>query len=117
MKLAASLTALVLSLSTFTACATTEGDEVSVTDDEATSAGKLSFFTATDGQWHFNLKSGNGSILLTSEAYTARTGAITGALSVLDNGVDPAQFPRVLEHRERMRARPGVRKVLAQLAA
>jgi uncharacterized protein len=92
MKLAASLTALLLSLSTFTACATTEGDEVSVTDDEATSAGKLSFFTATDGQWHFNLKSGNGSILLTSESYTARTGAITGALSVLDNGVDPAQY-------------------------
>ncbi len=92
MKIAASLTALVLSLSTFTACATTEGDELSETDDEATSAGKLSFFTSTDGQWRFNLKSGNGGILLTSEAYVARTGALTGALSLLDNGVDPAQY-------------------------
>ena len=93
MKIAASLiTTLVLSLSTFTACATTEGDELSETDDEATSAGKLSFFTSTDGQWRFNLKSGNGGILLTSEAYVARTGAINGALSVLDNGVDPAQY-------------------------
>jgi glutathione S-transferase len=33
------------------------------------------------------------------------------------DGVDPAQFPRVLEHRERVRARTAVRKVLAQLAA
>jgi len=33
------------------------------------------------------------------------------------DGVDPARFPRVLEHRERVRARPAVRKVLAQMAA
>jgi glutathione S-transferase len=31
--------------------------------------------------------------------------------------VDPAEFPRVLEHRERVRARPAVRKVLAEEAA
>jgi glutathione S-transferase len=29
------------------------------------------------------------------------------------DGVDPAQFPRVLDHRERVRARPAVAKVLA----
>lgn len=33
------------------------------------------------------------------------------------DGVDPAQFPKVLDHRERVRARPAARKVLAQLAA
>ena len=33
------------------------------------------------------------------------------------DGVDPKRFPKVLEHRERVRARPAVRKVLAQLAA
>lgn len=33
------------------------------------------------------------------------------------DGVDPAQFPRVHEHRERIRQRPAVRKVLAELAA
>lgn len=34
-----------------------------------------------------------------------------------DDGVDPKQFPRVLDHRERTRARPAVRKVLAETAA
>ena len=87
------ITSLLLSFTTISAvgCASS-ADEYSDTDDEASSAGKLSFWQASDGQWHFNLKSGNGSILLTSEAYAARTGAINGALSVLDNGVDPAMF-------------------------
>jgi hypothetical protein len=94
MKLATSLiAALALSFSALTTgCASDAGDELGEVDGEAASAGKLGFFQATDGQWHFNLKSGNGSILLTSEAYVARTGAITGALSVLENGVDPAQY-------------------------
>jgi glutathione S-transferase len=33
------------------------------------------------------------------------------------DGIDPKAFPRVLEHRERMRARPAVRRVLAEEAA
>lgn len=92
MRIASSLIALLLATSTFTACATSGDDDFSEVDGEAASAGKLAFFQATDGQWHFNLKSGNGSILLTSEAYTGRTGAINGALSVLENGVDTAQY-------------------------
>jgi uncharacterized protein len=92
MRIASSLIALVLATSTFTACATSGDDDFSEVDGEAASAGKLSFWQAADGQWHFNLKSGNGSILLTSEAYTSRTGAINGALSTLENGVDTAQF-------------------------
>lgn len=94
MRIANSLiTTLFLSISTLTAvgCATS-GDEYSDTDDEASSAGKLEFWQASDAQWHFHLKSGNGAILLTSEAYQARTGAINGALSVLENGVDNAQY-------------------------
>ena len=88
------ITALVLSLSTITAvgCATVGADEDGEIDGEAGSAGKLAFWQATDGQWHFHLKSGNGAVLLTSEAYTSRTGAINGALSVLENGVDPAMY-------------------------
>ena len=88
------IAALVLSLSTVATvgCASVGADEDSEIDGEAASAGKLAFWQATDGQWHFHLKSGNGAILLTSEAYTSRTGAINGALSVLDNGVDPTQY-------------------------
>jgi uncharacterized protein YegP (UPF0339 family) len=93
MRIAASLlTTLVLSLSSFAGCATSGDDGYGATDDESAGAGKLTFWQATDGQFHFNLKSGNGAVLLTSEAYTSRTGAINGALSVLDNGVDTAQY-------------------------
>ena len=88
-KLNSLITVLALSISSLTAvgCATIGEDEYGESDDEAASAGKLSFWQASDGQWHFNLKSGNGAILQTSEAYTSRTGAINGALSVLENGV------------------------------
>ena len=93
MRIATSLiTALTLSLTTLVGCATSGDDDFSETEDEASLSGKLAFFQATDGQWHFNLKSGNGAILLTSEAYTGRTSAINGALSVLENGVDPAMY-------------------------
>jgi hypothetical protein len=95
MRIASSLiTALILSFSTLATigCATSGGDEYSESEDEAGLAGKLTFWQSSDSQWRFNLKSGNGSILLTSEAYTARTGAINGALSVLENGVDPLQY-------------------------
>ncbi|MCX5747785.1 MAG: YegP family protein [Proteobacteria bacterium] len=84
---------LAVAVLSFAACATTgTGDEVSDVEGESATTGKLDLWQATDGQWHFHLKSGNGAILLTSEAYTSRTGAITGALSTLDNGVDPAQY-------------------------
>lgn len=88
------ITALVLSFSTLATvgCATTGGgDEYTESEDEAAGAGKLSFWQ-TNGNYYFNLKSGNGAVLLTSEAYTSRTGSINGALSVLTNGVDPAQY-------------------------
>ncbi len=88
------ITALVLSFSAVAAVGCAEvgsDDDYSETDDEATLAGKLAFWKSGDG-FRFHLKSGNGAILLTSEAYTSRTGAINGALSVLNNGVDPAQY-------------------------
>jgi len=85
--------AVALSLTTV-ACATSgdEQDEVGSVEDEAALAGKLALWQAGNGGWHFNLKSGNGAILLTSESYTSRTGAINGMLSTLENGVDPAQY-------------------------
>jgi uncharacterized protein len=86
------ITALVLSTATLVGCAST-GDAITDADDgDSTAAGKFDLWQASDAQWHFHLKSGNGRILLTSEAYSSRTGAINGVLSVLDNGVDPAQY-------------------------
>ena len=52
------------------------------------------------------------------EAFTVADGYLFTVADWLEgDGVDPAQFPKVLEHRERTRARPAVRKVLAQQAA
>lgn len=89
------ITALVLSCSTLAAvgCATTGADDsYADAEGEAARAGKLAFWQSPNGEWRFHVKSGNGAVLLSSEGYTSRTGAITGALSVLDNGVDPAQY-------------------------
>jgi len=85
------LAALVLSTSALVGCATQADDEVSDADSSATAAGKLDLWQANDG-WHFHLAAGNGAILLTSEAYSSRTGAINGVLSLETNGVDPAQY-------------------------
>jgi len=85
------LTVLVLSFSA--ACATVDSTtDTSADEGDAATAGKFDLWQATDGQWHFHLKSGNGAILLTSEAYTSRTGAINGVLSTMDNGVDATQY-------------------------
>lgn len=85
------IAALVLSTATLVGCATTEGDDVADADSNATAAGKFDMWQSADG-WHFHLTAGNGAILLTSEAYTSRTAAINGILSVENNGVDSAQY-------------------------
>ena len=88
------ITVLVLSFSSIAAvgCATSESDELAESEDEAAGTGKFTLWQSTDGQWRFNLKSGNGATLLTSEAYSSRTAAINGMLSVQSNGVDPAMY-------------------------
>ncbi len=87
--------ALSFALLSVTACATSGDEYADGLDDaqsDATSPGKVELWKSTDGQFRFHLVSGNGRILLTSEGYTSRTGALNGVLSVLDNGVDPAQY-------------------------
>ncbi len=87
------LTVLALSFSSIAAigCAADPTDDTSDTADESAGAGKFDLWQSTDG-WHFHLKSGNGAILLASESYTDRTGAINGILSVTDNGIDSTQY-------------------------
>jgi len=52
------------------------------------------------------------------DAYTVCDGYLFTLADWLEgDDVDPRQFPRVLEHRERIRERPAVRKVLAEEAA
>jgi uncharacterized protein len=69
-------------------CAAT-ADEAEVVSDDSSEVGlrgRFDLFAAADGQIYFNLESGSGEVLLYSEGYTDRAGALNGLLSVLDNG-------------------------------
>lgn len=67
-------------------------DEYADIESNASAPGKLELWKSTDSQWRFHVVAGNGRILLTSEGYQNRMGALNGVLSVLDNGVDPAMY-------------------------
>jgi uncharacterized protein YegP (UPF0339 family) len=91
------ITLLALSFASLsvTACATSGdeyADEFSDAESNASAPGKVDLWKSTDGQWRFHVVSGNGRTLMTSEGYVARSGALNGILSVLDNGVDPAMY-------------------------
>jgi uncharacterized protein YegP (UPF0339 family) len=45
-----------------------------------------------NGEFQFNLKAGNGEIILTSEGYAARAGCNTGIESVRKNASDDSKF-------------------------
>ncbi len=47
---------------------------------------------AKDGQFYFNLKAGNGEVVLTSEMYTAKDGALNGIESVRTNAPHVDRF-------------------------
>lgn len=96
-KLNSLLTVLVLSFATLTAvgCAAGGddlGDEYGDSESSVSAPGKIDLYQSTDGQWRFRVVAGNGRTLISSEAYVSKQGAENGIASVLENGVDPAQY-------------------------
>ncbi|HBL29408.1 MAG TPA: hypothetical protein DD490_21460 [Acidobacteria bacterium] len=57
-------------------------------------AGKFELKKAKDGQFHFNLKAGNGKVVLSSELYTEKRGALNGIESVRKNAANDARYER-----------------------
>lgn len=49
---------------------------------------------SSDGQFMFNLKAGNGEVILTSERYTAKASAENGIASVKTNAPDDGRYER-----------------------
>lgn len=47
-----------------------------------------------NGQFHFNLKAGNGEVILSSQTYTEKASALAGIDSVRANGPDEGNFER-----------------------
>ena len=90
------ITVLLLSLATIgTVGCAAGGDEIADLEDgesSATAPGKIDLYQSTDSQWRFRVVAGNGRTLISSEAYVSKQGAENGIASVLENGVDPAQY-------------------------
>lgn len=57
-------------------------------------AGKFILKKSSNGQFHFNLKAGNGEIILTSETYVAKQGALNGIASVRENAPLDERYER-----------------------
>lgn len=57
-------------------------------------AAKFEIHRASDRQFHFHLKAANGEIILSSELYKTRGGAMNGIASVQRNGADADRFQR-----------------------
>lgn len=51
----------------------------------------------SDGEWYFVLRNAAGNILLNSEGYTGRTGAVNGIESVRENGKELPKYSLVQE--------------------
>jgi uncharacterized protein YegP (UPF0339 family) len=51
-------------------------------------AAKFDLKKAASGQFHFNLKAGNGEIIATSEMYESKSAALNGIDSVRRNAAD-----------------------------
>ena len=55
-------------------------------------AGKFVITKGKDGKYYFNLKAGNGEVILTSQGYKARTDCMNGIESVKKNSQSEARF-------------------------
>ncbi len=56
--------------------------------------GKFIITKRKDGEYQFNLKAGNGEIILTSEGYTTKAGCKNGIESVRTNSQIDSRFER-----------------------
>ena len=56
--------------------------------------GKFEIKTDKSGQFRFNLKAGNGQIILSSEAYTTKSACENGIASVRSNSGNDARYDR-----------------------
>ena len=55
-------------------------------------AGKFVISKGNDDKYYFNLKAGNGEVILTSQGYSARADCLNGIESVKSNSADEARF-------------------------
>ena len=57
-------------------------------------SGKYELKKTDSGKFRFNLKSGNGQVILTSQSYASKASALQGIESVRNNSGDDARYER-----------------------
>ena len=57
-------------------------------------AGKFEIKKSANGKFHFNLKAGNGQIILSSEMYESKSACQNGIESIKKNGGEESRFER-----------------------
>ena len=84
------LSLLILALGVFSsACAS---EEIGASANGIDGRPFFELFEGHDGDYYFNLAAANHEVVLSSEGYSSRTGALTGILSVLDNAGEVANY-------------------------
>ncbi len=56
--------------------------------------GKFVVTTRKNGEFQFNLKAGNGQVILASEGYSSKTSCMNGIESVKKNSADESKFEK-----------------------
>ncbi|MEQ8908129.1 MAG: multiubiquitin domain-containing protein [Vicingaceae bacterium] len=70
-----------------------------MTQENITSSGYYTLFVGRDNQYYFNLKAGNNEIILQSEGYESKQGALNGIESVREHCTDESNF-KLLESKD-----------------
>jgi uncharacterized protein YegP (UPF0339 family) len=97
MRTPSTLSALFLSaiLASFAVGCAAGGDDDFLEEEGETSIPATMDLWSTNGQWYFHVVSGNGNVLLSSEGYSTRLGALNGIISVLDNGAYESSYTAI----------------------
>lgn len=63
-------------------------------------SGKFDLKKSTNDQFYFNLKAGNGQVILTSELYKAKSSALNGIESVQKNALLDERYERKVSSKQ-----------------
>lgn len=74
------------------ACVTDGAEQIGNSTDNISGRPYFELLRGETGKFHFNFAAANHEIVLTSQSYTSRTGALGGVLSVLDNAGNRGNF-------------------------
>lgn len=80
---------LILAISAFSACSS---EQIGASANGVAGRPSFELFVGHDGDYYFNLAATNHEVVLSSEGYSSRTGALTGILSVLNNAGETANY-------------------------